>query len=59
VTPDRIRIGIEAPASVGVHREELYLEIQQANVEAAASASTVTDSKSPTDASSPHDSWRG
>ncbi len=38
VRGDQIRIGIRAPRSVAVHREEVYAELQEAN-EAAASPS--------------------
>jgi carbon storage regulator len=35
VRPDLVRIGIEAPRDVEVHREEVFLEVQQANRSAA------------------------
>ena len=35
VTGDQIRIGIEAPRAVSVHREEVYEEIMAANKAAA------------------------
>ena len=34
---DVARIGIDVPAAVVVHREEVYLELQQANLRAVAS----------------------
>lgn len=38
VRGDAVRIGIQAPRSVSVHREEVYLELQQANLQAAAAS---------------------
>ncbi len=32
---DQIKIGIDAPKSVPIYRKELYVQIQQANAEAA------------------------
>jgi carbon storage regulator len=41
VKGDQIKIGISAPKSVPIYRKELYLQIQQANKEAA--ETPVTD----------------
>ena len=38
VRPDLVRIGIEAPRDVDVHREEVFREVQQANRSAASPA---------------------
>ena len=35
VRPDLVRIGIDAPRDVQVHREEVFIEVQQANRSAA------------------------
>jgi carbon storage regulator len=39
VRGDQVRIGIEAPRSVSVHREEVFRELEAANREAASPAS--------------------
>lgn len=36
VTRDQVRLGIDAPPEVQVHREEVFLALQQANRDAAA-----------------------
>lgn len=38
---DAVKIGIEAPASVSVHRQEVYDEIQQSNKQAVTGVSPV------------------
>lgn len=35
VRGDAVRLGIQAPRSVSVHREEVWLELQRANAQAA------------------------
>lgn len=42
VRGDAVRIGIQAPRTVTVHREEVYRELQQAN-RAAAQSGTAAD----------------
>jgi carbon storage regulator len=41
VSGDKVRIGIDAPAHVQVHRQEVYLEVQRANEEAASASPTA------------------
>jgi carbon storage regulator len=43
VRGDAVRIGIQAPRTVTVHREEVYRELQQANRAAAQSGSAADD----------------
>jgi carbon storage regulator len=38
VRPDHIRLGIDAPRSISVHREEVYLEVMRENAAAVATA---------------------
>lgn len=38
VRGDAVRIGIQAPRSLSVHREEVWLELQKANADAASSS---------------------
>jgi len=42
VEGDQVKIGIKAPKHIEVHRKEVYLEIQQANQEAAQSHVAVS-----------------
>ncbi len=39
VRGDQVRIGVDAPRSVPVHREEVYREVERTNADAAASSS--------------------
>lgn len=43
VRGDVIRLGIKAPRDVDVHREEVFLEVQQANRSAASPTDAVID----------------
>jgi carbon storage regulator len=43
VKGDHVRIGVDAPKRVSIHRLEVYEEIKRANVEAAEAASDKAD----------------
>jgi len=45
VKGDQVKIGIEAPRSVQVHRKEIYIQIQEANKEAIESKGSIEDIK--------------
>lgn len=42
---DQVKVGISAPKSVPIYRKEIYIQIQQANKEAADSAAFLEDLK--------------
>ena len=44
VRGDSVRLGIDAPRSVDVHREEVYRELQAANQRAASPADAAVES---------------
>lgn len=43
VRGDQVRVGIKAPRDVDVHREEVWVTLQQANAEAASSNTASLD----------------
>lgn len=43
VRGDQVRIGIDAPRTVPIHREEVYVQVQHENRGAVASASRAAD----------------
>jgi carbon storage regulator len=43
VRGDQIRLGIDAPRDVQIHREEIYVQVQQENRGAVASAARAAD----------------
>ncbi len=43
VSGDTVKIGIEAPRQIPVHREEIYKRIQEANIQAATSPLPAVD----------------
>ncbi len=45
VNGDQVKLGIEAPRSIPIHRKEIYIEIQEANKEAIESQATADDIK--------------
>ncbi len=46
VRGDVVRVGIKAPRSVQVHREEVYRELQKANQEAASPSESAVEALS-------------
>ena len=44
IRPDLVRIGIKAPRDVEVHREEVWIEVQQANKSAASPSAKDVES---------------
>lgn len=43
VRGDQVRLGIDAPRHVQIHREEIWLELQQENASAAGASSRTRD----------------
>jgi carbon storage regulator len=44
VRGDQVRLGIKAPRSIDVHREEIFAQLQQANRDAAQAPKQAVDS---------------
>ena len=45
VRGDQVRLGIKAPRSIDVHREEIFAQLQQANRDAAAGPKQAVDAR--------------
>jgi carbon storage regulator len=45
VKGDQVKIGINAPKSIPIYRKEIYVQIQEANKEAAQSDATIESLK--------------
>ncbi|MBI5643138.1 MAG: carbon storage regulator CsrA [Deltaproteobacteria bacterium] len=43
VKENHVKLGIEAPHSLSVHREEIYLKIQEENIRAAVLPAEISD----------------
>jgi len=45
IKENQVKVGIEAPGYVTIHREEIYLKIQEENVRAAGAAESASEMK--------------
>jgi len=43
VRGDQVRLGIKAPRSIDVHREEIFIQLQQANRDAVSTSNDALD----------------